>query len=345
MKKIKPIFYINQYNEEQYLHGGIGYTDMEVILANEKYTAITIPYRKEFSIKAKIRRVFFLLKCLYEIPNGAVLIFLYPAYAKLTRLLLSLLSKKGVKVVCVLMDINGLKDADEKQLKRDMCIFNGYQYFIVHNKKMQEWLNLQLQGKQSACLEFFDFLTSPSQKSRTLSYQIVFAGNLAKSSFLNQLYTISSRSPLVHFNLYGVGYDPEVNKQLNVSWHGVAKPYDLPEKMEGSFGLVWDGDSVDKPEGSLGDYMQYITHHKLSLYIVSGLPVIVSAFAASAYLVEKYRIGFVVNTLYEIQDKITSLTAIQYSELCENTKPLAEKITAGGCIKNALTELLPVVYK
>jgi hypothetical protein len=341
MKEVRQMLYINQYNEQQYLHGGIGYTDMEAILANEEYTAITIPCSKDFSVMAKMSRVAYLIKCLYKIPKGARLIFLYPAYAKLTRLLLFLLNKKGVKIVCVLMDINGLKDADKKQLKRDVNIFNDYQYFIVHNKKMQEWLNLQLPGKQSACLEFFDFLTKPSQKNRQLSYQIIFAGNLAKSSFLYQLHILNSRSPLLNFNLYGIGYDAQSNKQANVSWHGAAKPYELPEKMEGSFGLVWDGDSIDKPSGSLGDYMQYITHHKLSLYIVSGLPVIVPAFAASAYLVKKYRIGFVVNSLYEIQDKVASLTAAQYSEWCENTKPLADKITAGGCIKEALTELLP----
>jgi hypothetical protein len=343
MKEIKKIFFINQYDKEEFLHGGIGYTDIEIILASKKYTAITFPYNQSFSMKAKIGRIRYFFKCIYEVPKGAVVIFLYPAYAKLTRLLLSVLARKGVKVVCVVMDINGLKDEDPLQLKKDLSLFSSYNYFVVHNEKMRNWLNLQLHGKQSVCLEFFDFLTKPVQRSRELSYNIVFAGNLAKSTFLLQLHTLHDKSSLLHFNLYGKGFDAQLNEQINVSWLGVEKPYDVAENLKGSFGLVWDGESIEKPCGSLGNYMQYITHHKLSLYIVSGLPVIVPAFAASAYLVEKYRIGFLINSLDEIQEKIAALTPADYRELCENTKPLAAKITTGGCIKEALEMLLPVI--
>ena len=54
------------------------------------------------------------------------------------------------------------------------------------------------------------------------------------------------------------------------------------QNSKGSFGLIWEGDSIEKPSGSLGRYIQYISHHKLSLYILAKLPIIVAASAATA---------------------------------------------------------------
>ena len=86
--------------------------------------------------------------------------------------------------------------------------------------------------------------------------------------------------------------------------------------------------------------MQYISHHKLSLYILSGLPLIVPAIAGSAMLVEKYKIGITIRSLYELEDKIKNITDGEYQQMKKNMQPLAEKKSAGGCIKEALQKLM-----
>jgi hypothetical protein len=168
----------------------------------------------------------------------------------------------------------------------------------------------------------------------------VFAGNLAKSSFLEQLYLLKEKRQGLHFNLYGPGCTDAMKSQRNVTYKGTVNPYDLPAKIEGCFGLVWDGDCIDKPGGSLGDYMLYISHHKLSLYILSGLPLIVPETAASARIVKKYFIGITINSLHEIEDRINDVSAGQYQQMRKNMKPLAEKISKGNCLGNALKELM-----
>ncbi|HKZ67652.1 MAG TPA: hypothetical protein VJ111_14900 [Chitinophagaceae bacterium] len=337
-------YFIQQYLQQEYLHGGIGFVDAERILLSEGYTPILFPHQQNFSLPAKISRLFYLFKIVFQIQKGSVVIFLFPMYAKMVQLLIKLLLlRRNIRLICFITDIDGIKDGNPQKLEEDISFFRTLKYFIVHNHRMQQWLNSKVKGANSAEIVFFDFLTKPVEITRKLSRDIVFAGNLEKSSFLEKLYLLKDKQPALHFNLYGSCQTDSMLQQTNATWHGVERPYDLPQKLQGSFGLLWDGSSIDEPGGSLGDYMQYISHHKLSLYILSGLPVIVPAISGTAGLVKEYKIGITIKSLYEIEDKIKSITNDEYQQMKKNMQPLAEKISTGGCIKEALQKIMPDV--
>lgn len=337
-------YFLQQYLQLEYKHGGVGGTDAERILLSKGFEPVLFPHQHSFSFAAKITRFLFLVRLLFRIKKGAVIIFLFPVYAAMNRILLNWLRKKDVTIVCFIADINGLKDGDRKVLKGEVAFFRQFSHFIVHNDVMKEWVNLHVPAPaQVVTIGFFDFLTEPVNKEREISGNIVFAGNLDKSTFLDKLHLLSGEEPSLHFHLYGPGITDKVSEQDNVTYHGIERPHDLPGKLAGSFGLLWDGDSIDKPGGSLGDYMQYISHHKLSLYILSKLPVILPASAATAPLVEKYKIGFTVNNLYEIEGKIKSLSPGDYRQMQSNMQPLADKISRGECLGNATDELLKLI--
>jgi hypothetical protein len=335
-------YFIQQYLQEEYLHGGVGGTDAERVLFAKGFEPILFPHQKRFSLFAKISRFFFLARMLFTIENGSLVVFLFPVYAKMNKLLLNWLRiKKGIHIICFIADINGLKDGDDKVLSAEIAFFRQFRYFIVHSEPMKVWLHQYVSpGVKVTTIEFFDFLTTPVNAVRHISFDIVFAGNLEKSSFLKELHLLSANSPLLRFHLYGTGLANDVLRQKNITYHGVGKPYDLPAKLTGSFGLLWDGDSIDKPGGSLGHYMQFISHHKLSLYIISKLPVIVPVTAASAPLIEKYGIGFAVNSLFEIEEKIKAITEKEYRQMQANMQPLAERISKGECLGNATDEIM-----
>ena len=86
--------------------------------------------------------------------------------------------------------------------------------------------------------------------------------------------------------------------------------------------------------------MQYISHHKLSLYILSGLPIIVYEKAGSAELIEKYGIGITISNLGEIKEKIDAISEERYLQMRENLRPLAQKIMSGGCLSEAISTIL-----
>ena len=111
-------YFIQQYLLENYKHGGIGLVDAEKVLVSAGYKPILLPHQTGFSFWAKVSRLFFLVKVVFSTPNGAVIVFLFPMYAKMTRLLVHFLKKrKDVTLVCFITDIDGIKDDDTEKLK------------------------------------------------------------------------------------------------------------------------------------------------------------------------------------------------------------------------------------
>ena len=43
---------------------------------------------------------------------------------------------------------------------------------------------------------------------------------------------------------------------MNIIHKGVFKPEELPRVLDGSYGLVWDGDSLDECSGNIGEYLK-----------------------------------------------------------------------------------------
>ena len=324
----------------EYLHGGVTNVDAEKTLFAGGFEPVLFPYQQDFSIKAKLGRMSFLLKKVMAIKKGAVVVFLSPFYARMDKLFIQLLRMKGITLVCYIVDIDGIKDGNDDLLKEEIAFFRKLKYFIVLNDSMKNWLAETVPGTISAPVYFHTFFTRPVIQQRQRSFEVVFAGNLAKSPFLEYLHLLKQTSPDVHFNVYGPDPTPSMINQENVTYCGVQKPYDLPNKLSGSFGLIWEGNSIEKPEGSIGHYIQYITHHKLSLYIVSGLPVIIAATAGTAPLVEKYKIGVTVKSLFEIEEKIRSISDEDFYQMQINMQPIAEKISNGSYLTNAINEIM-----
>ncbi len=268
----------------------------------------------------------------------ADVVFIYPGYAGMVRWLINVLSrKKQVRLVCYIGDIDGIKDGNAVQLLKDINALNRFTHFIVHNAAMQRWLMQYVPGSVSGVINFFDFLAQPVRRDVDPGpyHSICFAGNLTKSGFLRHLHTLPQA---IQFHIYGPGGEA-ISPQPNVVSYGVFTPYELPAKVEGQFGLVWDGESITGPGGSLGEYMKYISHHKLSLYILAGLPLIVPSFAASAALVEKLGIGIAIDSLEQLAARIQAVDAVTYQHMQKNMQPVAERISSGGCIIEALRAL------
>lgn len=84
--------------------------------------------------------------------------------------------------------------------------------------------------------------------------------------------------------MYGSSY---FDSEKNVMYKGSFKPEQI-DHIHGSWGLVWDGNSIEGCEGELGNYLKINAPHKISLYI-------------AAELSEKVRKG---DVLYEIIKKV-----------------------------------------
>jgi hypothetical protein len=336
-KKTHNYFIREHLFKEKIFHGGIGLRDIETILLKNGYQPVIFPHHYEFSFKAKLRRAFFLVQCLFRLPQKATIIFQAPLYATIHGLLIRLLLRfrKQVTVICFITDINGIKDGDDALLQKEIRFYKKMKFFIVHNTAMKEWLLKHNPQAQAGLIEFFDFLAPVNTKMSGKSFDIAFAGNLEKSGFLKEL----KDNPELVFHVYGENGEALFSNEPNIRYHGANEPFALPGKLQGSFGLVWDGESAHGLKGVFGNYARYISPHKLSLYIISGLPVICHKESAAAQLVNKYQVGLTVNSLDEVKEKIGGLSDGAYQKMQKNCLDLAERISQGKCLESALKEL------
>lgn len=264
----------------------------------------------------------------------------YPFYSNviLRKLLLRLLRYNEV---CLLIhDVDSLRDFGQDDIQHEIEVFNTCKMLIVHNKRMADALKKIGVHTPMLTLDLFDYLRPASDHpKRTYRYEIAFAGNLAKSTFLH--HDLDKLG--VNFFIYGINFNREKIHSKSVTYKGSFTSEEIPARLEGSFGLIWDGDSIDTCSGSFGEYTRYNNPHKLSLYISSCLPVIVWSQAAIADFVKEQDIGFCVDKLSDINTILDSMTEADYARYLKNITVLQEKVISGYFTKKAITKVMDLM--
>lgn len=267
--------------------------------------------------------------------KNKIIILQYPFYFNL--FIRKALSKLGIhnKEILIVHDVDALRSMGNQSLDEDIADMNKAVAVVLHNQKMIDALQKLGLKTPAVNLELFDYLLDgelPKQNYK-LGNTIAFAGNLEKSTFLKDK---CFENLLLNFNLYGPNFDKEKISWNNVTYKGSFKPNEIPYYLEGSFGLIWDGNVLDTCSGAYGEYMKYNNPHKLSLYIAAGLPVVVWEKAAIADFVKKYNIGIIVKSLLDLDKEINSLSEEQYEEFKQNILVLQKNVTNGYYTRRAL---------
>lgn len=326
-------YFLEAYAGIQFHHGGVGNTDAETILRQEGYLPLKLPDTAGFYLP--MQRWIAANRLLRNIPADSTVVVHHPIYPRMYRYLVRRLLGKKIRVVLLVADIDGLKDNDEPVLAREIDLFRSIHYFIVHNANMEAFIREYAPLAKVVQLGPFDFLATPYSGTRMQFQGINFSGNLSKSPFLEKVGQISG----LQFQVYGEGCTPGMLAQPNLQYHGIHPAQQLPSILKGSYGLIWDGVSLDEPTDALGRYMHYIHHHKLSLYILAGLPVIAPVFSGSAAFILTHQIGWLVNTLYEIPDLLKTIDRVTYEQTCRRMIPLARSISTGMHLRKALSAI------
>ena len=211
-----------------------------------------------------------------------------------------------------------------------------FDFIIVHNEKMKSFLKTKgIDESKMISLGIFDYLIPNFDESKTTLVEnrknsVIIAGNLSreKSEYIYHLPTD------VKFDLYGMHYEDEGLD--NIFYHGAFPADELPLKLNGKFGLVWDGYSADGCQGTFGQYLKLNNPHKTSLYLASGIPVIIWKEAALASFIIENNLGFAVDKLSEINEKLSQISDEEYKIMANNVKEISTKLRNGEYIKTAL---------
>ena len=280
----------------------------------------------------------------YFLANRNDIVFIqYPYYPAMVNSILLFLLRfgRGIKhfKICILIhDSVGLRDTGSKSevLRKEVELLNKADYVISHNEKMTEaFREVGAEGKYFT-LGPFDYLYDGQLANVEYDREptICVAGNLSKSK-CGYLYEIDS---IKHckFNLYGLDYSGITNERI--IYNGSFAPEELIEHLQGSFGLVWDGNSLEKCDGKFGNYLKFNNPHKFSLYIAAGLPIIIWDKAALSKYVKEMGIGICTSSLEELDTVLQKLTNNEYQRMVDNVRRYREDIAHGNNLKRILLE-------
>ena len=265
---------------------------------------------------------------------------MYPKVAMLSLKYIEKMKNRGVKIGILIHDLESLRNDDPKEKEwyqqAERRFLDTADFIIAHNQKMIKYLNSVNLKAPKYSLELFDYLLDEAVLAHAETSEdtatVAVAGNLSEQK---AGYIYQSKDLDFSFALYG----PYAEKELlgkNMEYYGSFPPEELPGKLKAKFGLVWDGKSPDECEGGFGKYMRYNNPHKTSLYLASNLPVIVWKDAAVAAFVEKHNVGFGVQSLSEIPEKIEKLTEESYHLMKENAKNTGKALRQGEMLKRVL---------
>lgn len=346
------------YLKDSFLHnaheknaGSKARNDVEAILISEGYKGLEIKvdnwYKMNF-FKAQQHKYSATKSVFDQLGSGDELVIQFPIihHTFFIAQLIKQAQKRGAKFYLLIHDIETLRHAAGSEVKFRHKVRNYFQEkkalmsvdgIIVHNDIMKKVLVVQgVPADKMVNLKIFDYLI-PNFEEKPASQKdqpVIIAGNLnsTKSGYLYNL------PDLPTYNLYGVGYD-ESRALENTTYYGSFMPDDLPAALEGSFGLVWDGDSSETCQGSYGNYLRFNNSHKASLYLASGFPLVVWKESALAHFVLDKQCGIAVGSLHDLQKVLDELTLQDYNELLENARQVGAALRNGDYLKAALKKL------
>lgn len=288
---------------------------------------------KKNQIIQQLSDLCFIMKCILMVKTGDVVLFQYPCIPPLLKALICLFNLRNINLIALIHDLDnvryyeGLKQSDIRTL-------NVCKHIIAHTEAMKQLLVNNGIKSNIEILGCFDYLvTKANTMERHMSNDICFAGNPNKSPFIQHL---GSNMNDVHFICYGS--KPSYDLASCCEYAGRFDANDV-SAIRGSWGLVWDGDSIDALEGQFGKYQRYIAPHKFSLYLCCGIPVIVSSESAMAHLVKSSSIGLCVSSLQELPDILSSITEEEFQNILNNVKIYSEKVQKGEQTKNSFMRL------
>ena len=346
------------YLKDSFLHnaheknaGSKARNDVETILISEGYEGLELKvenwYKMNF-FKAQQHKYRATKSVFDQLGAGDELVIQFPIihHTFFISQLIKQAQKRGAKFYLLIHDIETLRHAAGSEVKFRHKVRNYFQEkkalmsvdgIIVHNDIMKKVLVSQgVPADKMVSLEIFDYLI-PNFEEKTAPQKdqpIIVAGNLnpTKSGYLYNL----PEQPA--YNLYGVGYD-ESRALKNTSYFGSFMPDNLPTALEGSFGLVWDGDSSETCQGSYGNYLRFNNSHKASLYLASGFPVVVWKESALAHFILEKSCGIAVASLHDLEAALENLTEKEYADLSENARRIGKDLREGYYLRSALKKL------
>ncbi|MBT0717778.1 hypothetical protein HGT71_05760 [Rosenbergiella epipactidis] len=306
-----------------------------------KYNTNCIRNASKVSIEGIIENV------LSPISPGDIVFVQFPTwldYGIESLLIKKLIALSDVKVSLVLWDVIAwLFDDSDRDFTGDneFQLMNQCQLVISPNEKMTDRL-VKDGGIKTKIISMglSDYYCEvPPSFKKQFKKELTFVGSLNKTDFSNY-------DGRFLINLIGNPNDltEEERNKSNLNIMGELNNSDIPGQLNAGFGLVSYHNSNKRVEksyfGGAERYGQFNNPFKLSLYLASGLPVIVDRYSPHAERIKKDGLGLVINELNDINEVVGSIDESQYNRMVENVWNYSLKLRSGFFSNNILRKAI-----
>lgn len=334
------IVYISKNYNRLNTGGSKAKMDVEAILNSEGAINIGLGQSKEQSkVSGFFYNFFSIVKACLSFKKGDIFVQQYP-FKKYYTFLCKAAHLRGAKVVTLIHDLGAFrrkKITAETEKKR----LDNTDYIIALNPHMKKYLVEQGFKQPIGILYAWDYISDnePNNlKSKKDKIEIIYAGSLPMASH-SFLYQLAEKYPSENYyvTVYGSKFEPREQTDM-INYQGLKNSDDIISETTGDYGLVWYGNSLDKIDGYLEDYIKITTSHKPSLYLRCEIPVIVWNKTAYADFVRENKVGICIDSLVDLDKILSEITEEEYNTMKVNAKAVSNKLRKGFYFKRALKE-------
>lgn len=280
------------------------------------------------------------VRACFSLRKGDVLFLQYPV-KKYFSFLCDIARMKGAHTIALIHDLGSFR-RKKLTVEKEISRLSHADYIIASNDNMASWLKTHGMRKPVGALGLFDYRSASHCQEATMekaNVRVVYAGALSmkKNSFLVELTkTLSQWNLLICGNKEGL---KGLQDNPRVTYSGFMPSEEYIKGMDASFGLVWDGDSIDTCSGEYGNYLRWNSPHKVSFNLRAGLPVIVWKESAVAPIIKRHGCGIAVGSLRELNDILPNLSQDDYLKMKQNAIKMAALLNQGHFLREALKNM------
>lgn len=336
-------YYINAIINEENDGGKKARTDINKILQKHGYKEIFIPYITKTKHIFKLIRGIFNTILLFIIPHNSILVYQVPhsRFIVFDKIILKVQALRNIYLVVIIHDIESLRKIyirNSKQSIWEQKIYEKCDVLICHNEIMKKYLvSRGIKAKKIMPINIFDYIVQNNFETNYLGNKniVSIAGNLTyiRNAYIYKLSELNTNN--IEFKLYGFGIDFSLFNK-DIKYYGSFSPSEIVSKLTDGWGLVWEGQSLNECSGVTGEYTHYINQHKVSLYLVSGLPIIIWTNAGLADFVKDNGLGICISSLNEMEQAINAVSSAQYAQIKKNVEQIAYQLRNGHYTSNVI---------
>lgn len=326
--------YISRNYKSTRYGGAKARVDMEDIL--EDMGAVNLGLERTFHSNKAVdyfRNLAGIIRFMTRVRPGDTVVLQYPV-KKYYRLICRWARRRGAKTISLVHDLGSFR-RHRLTVSEEIRKLSLTDAVIAANDSTVKWLRDNGYTLPVTEQVAWDFLSDRKPGTASAAADsCLFVGHL-KESMNGFLYRLPEG---LDVHLYGLNAPADTPAHIHT--HGFAYPDDIISGSEGRYGLIWYGATLEHDDsGYIGEYIGYCNPHKLGLYMRAGKPVVIWKGAGAAPFVEREGIGITVDSLTDLDRRLSAISEEQYEQMRRNVERVAAKMATGGYMREALARL------